>query len=185
MMESFFKEAQSQFETLEVMFKKMTDAYKDLSEFFAFDPNKYPLGEFFTDLRTFAAQFQQCVEENRRARETEEKIRRAEEDRAAREKEREARKNQKERLMASGAGGPTSAKSGSMMNSAGATSEMADTGVMDNLYIRFFYILRFAKFKNKSLRPFKRVSTMVKKYNELINDKKKSFPDRKKVFKGF
>lgn len=141
-MESFFKEAQSQFETLEVMFKKMTDAYKDLSEFFAFDVNKYPLGEFFTDLRTFATQFQQCVEENRRARETEEKIRRAEEDRAAREKEREARKNQKERLMTSGAGGSTSGtKSGSMMNSAGATSEMADTGVMDNLYIKFIFIL--------------------------------------------
>lgn len=142
-METFQKEAQAKFETLEFMFKKMTDAYKELGEFFAFDPVKYPLGEFFTDLSTFAAQFQQCVDENRRARETEEKIRRAEEERAAREKEREARKNQKQRLMQSNgsSSGPTGVSSGSGpskmtgMSHAGAeaASEMGDTGVMDNL----------------------------------------------------
>lgn len=150
-MDTFLKEAQSQYETLEVMFKKMTDAYKDLAEFFAFDANKYPLGEFFTDLRTFSVQFQQCVDENRRARETEEKIRRAEEERAAREKEREARKTQKERLMmqqaassSSSSSNPSSSKG--MMNSAAgaaAATEMGDTGVMDNLYVICFVIYLF------------------------------------------
>lgn len=127
LMEEFLKEAQSQYETLEFMFKKMTEAYKDLADYFVFDPVKYPLGEFFTDLRTFATQFQQCVEDNRRARETEEKVRRAEEERAAREKEREARKTQKERLMMQSAG-PAASKGPA------STAEMADTGVMDNLY---------------------------------------------------
>ena len=88
-MESFFKEANSQFETLEAMFNKMTNQYKDLSEFFAFDLKKYPLGKFFTNLRTFLGQFKQCVKENCRAKE---KIRRAEENKEAREKEREAKK---------------------------------------------------------------------------------------------
>lgn len=150
-MDTFLKEAQSQYETLEVMFKKMTDAYKDLAEFFAFDVIKYPLGEFFTDLRTFSVQFQQCMDENRRARETEEKIRRAEEERAAREKEREARKTQKERLMMqqpmSGAAASGSSASKGMMNSAAgaaAATEMGDTGVMDNLYV---FVLRMLNLK--------------------------------------
>lgn len=128
LIESFSKEAQTLYETLELMFKKMSEAYKDLGDYFAFDTSKYPLGEFFTDLRTFGVQFQQCVDENRKMRETEEKIRRAEEDRAAREKEREARKTTKEKIMMQSSSG-ASALSGKP----GAND--ADTGVMDNLYL--------------------------------------------------
>lgn len=137
-METFHKEAQSQYETLEFMFKKMSDTYKDVADYFAFDSSKYLIGEFFTDLKTFANQFQQCMEENRKARETEEKIRRAEEERAAREKEREARKNQKERLMTGGASGTK----GAGMGASGPTGhgDLADTGVMDNLLDTLFKI---------------------------------------------
>lgn len=116
-METFMNEAQSRYETLECMFNKMNEVYKELADFYAFELNKYPLGEFFTDIKTFCAQFKQCEEENSKLKETEEKIKRAEEERSQREKEKQARKTQKEKLMhATKHGG-----------------DMGDTGVMDNL----------------------------------------------------
>jgi hypothetical protein len=114
-MEAFVKEAQSRYETLECMFNKMNETYKDLADFYAFEQNKYSLGEFFTDLKTFSNQFIECNDENIKLRETEEKIKRAEEEREQREKEKQARKIQKEKLMQSSTGGN------------------GDTGVMDNL----------------------------------------------------
>jgi len=75
------------------------------------------LGEFFNDLKTFSVQFQVCLEENLKIKETEEKIKRAEEEREKREKEKQLRKTHKEKLMQSTASG----------------GEMGDTGVMDNL----------------------------------------------------
>ena len=116
-MESFTKEAQARFETLECMYQKMNEAYKDLADFLAIEQSKYPLGELFTDLRAFTQQYQQCVEENQKLKETEEKIRRAEEERKQREQEKQARKCQKEKLMQTKVNG----------------DEMGDTGVMDNL----------------------------------------------------
>lgn len=98
-MESFVRDAKSRYETLECMFNKMSDAYKELADFYTFESNKYTIGEFFTDVKTFSMQFQQCHDENAKLKETEEKIRRAEEEREKREKEKEARKTQKEKLM--------------------------------------------------------------------------------------
>lgn len=116
-METFAKEAQARFETLECMHQKMNEAYKELADFLAIEQSKYPLGELFTDLRAFTQQYQQCVDENQKLRETEEKIRRAEEERKQREQEKAARKCQKEKLMQTKVNG----------------DEMGDTGVMDNL----------------------------------------------------
>ena len=115
-MEAFLKDARTRYETLDCMFNKMNDSYKDLADFYSFEISKYPLGEFFTDLKTFCNQFEQCLEENIKFKETEEKIRRAEEERNNREKEKQARKAQKEKLIQS------SANRGD-----------GDTGVMDNL----------------------------------------------------
>jgi hypothetical protein len=86
-MEPFIDDAQSRAETIECMQNKMNEAFKELSDFYAFEASKYSMSEFFTDLKTFAQQFNQCHAENIKLKETEEKIRRAEEDKAAREKE--------------------------------------------------------------------------------------------------
>jgi diaphanous protein len=116
MMEAFVKEALSRYETLECMFNKMNDVYKELADFYAFEVSKYPLGEFFTDLKTFCTQFQQCADENIKLKETEEKIKRSEEERQQREKEKQARKTKKDEIM------KQSSKQGG-----------GETGVMDNL----------------------------------------------------
>jgi hypothetical protein len=39
------------------MFKNMESLYTDLSEFYAFDKQKYSLEEFFTDVKTFKDAF--------------------------------------------------------------------------------------------------------------------------------
>ena len=114
-MAPFLKESQLQFETLECMHIKMNEAYRDLADFYAFESNKYSICEFFSDLKTFSQQFQQCHNENVKLKETEDKIRRAEEEKSQREKEKLARKNHKEKLIQSHG------------------EEMGDTGVMDNL----------------------------------------------------
>ena len=119
-MEPFLKEAKSRYETLECMFNKMTSTYKELADYFAFDANKYAIGEFFADLRTFAQQFELCKEENLALKEAEEKQRRTEEERKMREKEKYERKCHKERLL-------MQPKQNIDLNDTG------DTGVMDNL----------------------------------------------------
>lgn len=40
------------------MGKKMEKVYHDLAEYFVFDPQKYTLDEFFTDVKTFKDSFQ-------------------------------------------------------------------------------------------------------------------------------
>jgi diaphanous 2 len=39
------------------MGKKMESVYHELSEYFVFDPQKYTLDEFFTDVKTFKDSF--------------------------------------------------------------------------------------------------------------------------------
>jgi hypothetical protein len=131
-MDTFLREAQSRYETLECMYNKMNDAYKELVDFYAIDQAKYSLGEFFADLKMFCAQFQQCSDENRKMKETEEKVRRCEEERIQREKEKQAKRTQKERLMQTGTtGGVSSAALGGISNGLG--KQRSDMGVMDNL----------------------------------------------------
>ena len=115
-MEAFSNDARARHETLDCMFNKMNECYKELADFYAFDGSKYPLGEFFTDLKTFCQQFEQCLNDNLKFKETEQKVRRAEEERNTREKEKQARKAQKEKFIKSGSNGGD-----------------GDTGVMDNL----------------------------------------------------
>lgn len=55
--QTFAKEARDQFEILETMFKNMDILYTELSEFFTFDKQKYPLEEFFADVKTFKDNF--------------------------------------------------------------------------------------------------------------------------------
>lgn len=114
-MEPFLIDARVRYETLDCMLSNLNDAYKELSEFFTFDPVKYQMGELFTDLKVFAHQFQQCHIENIKQKEADEKQRRAEEEKAQREKEKQARQTQKEKLMQQN------------------TDDLSDTGVMDNL----------------------------------------------------
>lgn len=66
-------------ETVEVLVKmknKMESYYKEVGEYFAFDTNKYPMEEFFSDIKTFKELFLQAYRENVRQREEEEKARR-------------------------------------------------------------------------------------------------------------
>lgn len=39
------------------MYKKMETIYYELAEYFVFDPQKYTLDEFFTDIKTFRDSF--------------------------------------------------------------------------------------------------------------------------------
>jgi len=94
-MGNFAKEAREQCDVLQRMGKKMETVYQELAEYFVFDPQKYTLDEFFTDVKTFKDSFHQCHKDNNKLRETEEKIRRAREakEKAEREKlERQAKK---------------------------------------------------------------------------------------------
>lgn len=58
---------------------QMEKLYKDLGEYFAFDPNKYTMEEFFADIKTFKDTFVQSHQEIVRVREEEEKKRRLQE----------------------------------------------------------------------------------------------------------
>jgi len=53
----FLKTAKDQVEVLEGMYKKMTTMFQNTAKYFAFDPKKYAMEEFFTDLKTFVDSF--------------------------------------------------------------------------------------------------------------------------------
>jgi diaphanous 2 len=55
--QTFAKDARLQYEIMDNMFKNMESLYTDLSEFYAFDKQKYSLEEFFTDVKTFKDAF--------------------------------------------------------------------------------------------------------------------------------
>lgn len=56
-MGNFAREAREQCDVLVRMGKKMETVYHELSEYFVFDPQKYTLDEFFTDVKTFKDSF--------------------------------------------------------------------------------------------------------------------------------
>ena len=56
LMEPYVKDAKSKHETVECMFKKMLEVFKDLCDFYCID-SKTTIGEFFTDLKEFCFQF--------------------------------------------------------------------------------------------------------------------------------
>lgn len=76
-MGDFAVECRKQVELLESMQSKMENSFKTLSEYYAFDPNKYTLEEFFTDIKIFKDAFKQAYLDNVKIRENEDKARRA------------------------------------------------------------------------------------------------------------
>ncbi|XP_013143606.1 PREDICTED: protein diaphanous isoform X2 [Papilio polytes] len=92
-MGSFAVEAREQCDLLHSMFRKMEALYGELAEYYVFDPHKYTLEEFFSDIKTFKDSFASAHQENVVARETEERARRAREARAAAERERRDRQH--------------------------------------------------------------------------------------------
>uniref|UniRef100_A0A8D0H5G8 Diaphanous related formin 1 n=1 Tax=Sphenodon punctatus TaxID=8508 RepID=A0A8D0H5G8_SPHPU len=113
-MTSFVKDAQEQSEKLRMMHSNMENLYKDLGQYFLFDPKKMSVEEFFTDLHNFRNMFMQAVKENQKRRETEEKMRRAKLAKEKAEKERLEKQQKREQLID--------------MNAEGD-----ETGVMDSL----------------------------------------------------
>lgn len=75
-MGDFALQCNVQVEVLMKMKIKMENLYKDVGEYFAFDTNKYPMEEFFSDIKTFKELFSQAHRENVKIREEEEKARR-------------------------------------------------------------------------------------------------------------
>uniref|UniRef100_A0ABI0P1R2 DIAPH1 protein n=2 Tax=Bos taurus TaxID=9913 RepID=A0ABI0P1R2_BOVIN len=97
-----------------MMHSNMEALYKELGEYFLFDPKKLSVEEFFMDLHNFKNMFVQAVKENQKRRETEEKMRRAKLAKEKAEKERLEKQQKREQLID--------------MNAEGD-----ETGVMDSL----------------------------------------------------
>ncbi|XP_043286612.1 protein diaphanous isoform X3 [Venturia canescens] len=98
-MTPFAKKARESYEVMENMFKKMDGLYTDISEFFAFDKQKYTIEEFFGDIKKFKDDFLHSQAEIIKLRESEEKQRRAREGREKAEIERAARAARKRALV--------------------------------------------------------------------------------------
>ncbi|XP_021069965.1 protein diaphanous homolog 1 isoform X1 [Mus pahari] len=113
-MTSFVKDAQEQYNKLRMMHSNMETLYKELGDYFVFDPKKLSVEEFFMDLHNFRNMFLQAVKENQKRRETEEKMRRAKLAKEKAEKERLEKQQKREQLID--------------MNAEGD-----ETGVMDSL----------------------------------------------------
>lgn len=75
-MGKFAVECRQQVEVLGKMQVQMEKLYKDLGDYFCFDPAKYAMEEFFSDIKTFKDSFLQAHHENVKQREEEEKARR-------------------------------------------------------------------------------------------------------------
>nr|KAF6479685.1 diaphanous related formin 1 [Molossus molossus] len=112
--DNFVKDAQEQYNKLRMMHSNMENLYKELGEYFLFDPKKVSVEEFFMDLHNFKNMFVQAVKENQKRRETEEKMRRAKLAKEKAEKERLEKQQKREQLID--------------MNAEGD-----ETGVMDSL----------------------------------------------------
>ncbi|XP_043840451.1 protein diaphanous homolog 1 isoform X2 [Dromiciops gliroides] len=113
-MTSFVKDAQEQYNKLRMMHSNMETLFKELGDYFLFDPKKMTVEEFFMDLNNFRNMFVQAVKENQKRRETEEKMRRAKLAKEKAEKERLEKQQKREQLID--------------MNAEGD-----ETGVMDSL----------------------------------------------------
>ncbi|CAO2593829.1 Protein diaphanous homolog 1 [Lemmus lemmus] len=104
-MTSFVKDAQEQYNKLQMMHSNMETLYKELGDYFVFDPKKLSVEEFFMDLHNFRNMFLQAVKENQKRRETEEKMRRAKLAKEKAEKERLEKQQKREQLIDMNAGG--------------------------------------------------------------------------------
>ncbi|XP_018057951.1 PREDICTED: protein diaphanous [Atta colombica] len=98
-MKPFAKKARESYEVLQNMFKNMDTLYKDISEFFSFDKQKYTIEEFFGDIKTFKDDFLQSQKEIIKLKEGEEKQRRTREAREKAEAEKATRAARKRALV--------------------------------------------------------------------------------------
>uniref|UniRef100_A0A8C4J706 Diaphanous related formin 1 n=1 Tax=Dromaius novaehollandiae TaxID=8790 RepID=A0A8C4J706_DRONO len=110
----FIKDAKEQYDKLRMMHSNMENLFKELGQYFLFDPKKTSVEDFFMDLNNFRNMFLQAVKENQKRRETEEKMRRAKLAKEKAEKERLEKQQKREQLID--------------MNAEGD-----ETGVMDSL----------------------------------------------------
>ncbi|NXE53376.1 DIAP1 protein, partial [Casuarius casuarius] len=110
----FIKDAKEQYDKLRMMHSNMENLFKELGQYFLFDPKKTSIEDFFMDLNNFRNMFLQAVKENQKRRETEEKMRRAKLAKEKAEKERLEKQQKREQLID--------------MNAEGD-----ETGVMDSL----------------------------------------------------
>ncbi|KAH8381058.1 hypothetical protein KR200_004223, partial [Drosophila serrata] len=94
-MGKFAEECRQQVDVLGKMQLQMEKLYKDLSEYYAFDPSKYTMEEFFADIKTFKDAFQNAHNENVRVREELEKKRRLQEAREQSVREQQERQQRK------------------------------------------------------------------------------------------
>lgn len=95
----FLVDAKEKFEVLEQMFAKMDRLFKEIAQYYVFDPKKYTMEDLFTDIKTFKDQFIEAHKENIKAREQEEKIRRAREAKEKAEQEKKERQSKKLKLV--------------------------------------------------------------------------------------
>ncbi|XP_017855287.1 protein diaphanous isoform X2 [Drosophila busckii] len=96
-MGKFAVECRQQVDVLGKMQVQMEKLFKDISDYYAFDPSKYTMEEFFGDIKTFKDAFQSAHAENVRQREEEQKKRRMQE---AREQSQREQMERKQRNMA-------------------------------------------------------------------------------------
>ncbi|KOB72168.1 putative diaphanous [Operophtera brumata] len=118
----FAKEARSQCDLLHSMYKKMEALYSELAEYYCFDPLKYTLDKFFSDIKTFKDSFMAALQENVVARETEVRAKRAKEARAQAEKDKRERQHRYKQFV---------------------DMESAQEGVMDSLSLLFNFKFKF------------------------------------------
>lgn len=78
---------------------QMEKLYNDLGEYFAFDPNKYTMEEFFADIKTFKDAFMAAHKDNVREREELEKKRRMQEAREQSQREQMERQQRKKAVV--------------------------------------------------------------------------------------
>ncbi|XP_010224807.1 PREDICTED: protein diaphanous homolog 1, partial [Tinamus guttatus] len=98
-MTSFIKDAKEQYDKLRMMHSNMENLFKELGQYFLFDPKKTSIEDFFMDLSNFKNTFLQAVKDNQKRRETEEKMRRAKLAKEKAEKERLEKLQKREQLI--------------------------------------------------------------------------------------
>ncbi|XP_043642135.1 protein diaphanous isoform X1 [Drosophila teissieri] len=98
-MGKFAEECRQQVDVLGKMQLQMEKLFKDLSEYYAFDPSKYTMEEFFADIKTFKDAFQAAHNDNVRVREELEKKRRLQEAREQSAREQQERQQRKKAVV--------------------------------------------------------------------------------------
>ncbi|GAB0089028.1 protein diaphanous [Sergentomyia squamirostris] len=98
-MGQFATECRKTVEVLGKMQVHMENLFRDLADYFTFDPAKYTMEEFFADIKTFKDAFLQAHADNIRIREEEEKARRAREAREQAALDAIERKNRRQNVV--------------------------------------------------------------------------------------